>query len=371
MNVHVGGRITTIPVTSDAGIRVQNGPSTDGIIDQPEPRYFMRTRTCLLMSLMVSAFASITDGAEKPFAVEEGFVSLFDGKSLAGWVGSLDGYTVEGGNLVCVAGGRGNLLTEKEYSNFVVKFEFKLTDGANNGLGIRCPKLADGNLHIDGTELQILDDTAEKYKSLKPYQYHGSIYGVVAAKQGSLKPLGEWNQQEVTVQGRQLKIVVNNMTIVDADLDDATRSGTLDGQAHPGLERSRGHLGFLGHGDRVDFRHIQIKELPLLHTRDNLETVKQKISKNSAVLVDVREVSEWDDGHVAGAISLPLSSLQKGLAPDLLAKSIPKDKIIYTHCFAGKRSLAAAEELSKRGYDVRPLKLGIQQLLEGGFTKAK
>lgn len=309
---------------------------------------------------------------EKPFVVEDGFVSLFDGKSLAGWTGSLPGYAVEDGNLICVAGGKGNLLTEAEYSDFVFKFEFKLTPGANNGLGIRCPKVAEGNLHIDGIELQILDDTAEKYKTLKPYQYHGSVYGIVPAKTGSLKPLGEWNQQEVTAKGRLVKIVVNGTTIVDADLDEATKTGTLDGTPHPGLARPKGHVGFLGHGDRVDFRRIRIKSLAeLTHTSDSLDTVKQRLAKKEAVLLDVREPSEWNEAHVEGAISLPNSKLQKGLDAESLSKIIPKDKIVYTHCKAGRRALAAAEELSKQGYDVRPLKPGIQELLDAGFLKAK
>ncbi len=309
--------------------------------------------------------------ADSPFVAEEGFVSLFDGKSLAGWTGSLSGYAVENGNLICVAGGKGNLLSEKEYADFVIKFEFKLTEGANNGLGIRCPKVAEGSLHLDGIELQILDDSAEKYQGLKPYQYHGSVYGVVAARQGSLKPVGEWNRKEVTVQGRRVKVVVNDKTIIDADLSEASKSGTLDEQAHPGLNRPRGHIAFLGHGDRVDFWHIQIKELPLSHTQDSLETVKQRLKDNSAVLVDVREISEWNESHVANAISLPISSLQKGIDTDALLKIVPKDKVIYTHCKAGRRSLAAAQELQKRGYDVRPLKPGIQELLDAGFPQSK
>lgn len=189
------------------------------------------------------------------------FVSLFDGKSLKGWTGALDSYTVEGGNIVCVTGSSGNLQSEKEYGDFVLRFEFKLAPGANNGLGIRCPKLAKGNLHLDGTELQILDDSAEKYTSLKPYQFHGSVYGIAPAKRGSLKPVGEWNSQEVTCQGRRVKVVVNNTIIVDVDLDEATAEGTMDGQPHPGLKRERGHIGFLGHGDRIEVRKVEIKEL--------------------------------------------------------------------------------------------------------------
>lgn len=206
------------------------------------------------------AFAAEEKPGEK--ADEAGFTSLFDGKSLAGWTGATESYKVEDGAIVCVTGSAGNLLTAKEYANFTVRFEFRLTEGANNGLGLRCPPTAKGNLHLEGTELQILDDTAEKYKTLKPYQYHGSVYGIAAAKTGHLKPLGQWNSQEVTCDGRKIKVVLNGVVIVDVDLDQATANGTLDGQAHPGLKRAKGHVAFLGHGDRVDVRHVRIKELP-------------------------------------------------------------------------------------------------------------
>lgn len=190
-----------------------------------------------------------------------GFVSLFDGKSLDGWLGAKEAYAVEDGAIVCKTGTAGNLLTAKEYADFVLRFEFKLTPGANNGLGIRCPLRAQGNLHLEGTELQILDHNHPKYAGLKPYQYHGSVYGIEPAKKDFLKPLGEWNEQEVTVQGRHVKVTLNGHVIVDVDLDAATAKGTLDGQEHPGLKRAAGHIGFLGHGDRVEFKSIQIKEL--------------------------------------------------------------------------------------------------------------
>ena len=199
--------------------------------------------------------------AHSAAAEDEGFVSLFDGESLRGWIGAVDSHLVVDGAIRCKTGAAGNLLSEREYADFVLRFEFRLTAGANNGLGIRCPKVPQGNLHLDGIELQILDDSAEKYKDLKPYQYHGSVYGVVAAKRESLKPVGEWNSQEVTVRGRQIKVILNGTVIVDADLDKAAQPQTLDGQEHPGLARRQGHLGFLGHGDQVDFRKIRIKEL--------------------------------------------------------------------------------------------------------------
>jgi hypothetical protein len=221
----------------------------------------MRRTSIAFLTLSLSWCLALTDASAEPPANDEGFVSLFDGKTLHGWKGS-DGYRVEDGNLVCVQGGKGNLLTEKEYRDFVLRFDFKLTPGANNGLGIRCPFRPDGNLHLDGIEIQILDDSAEKYATLKPYQFHGSVYGLVPAEKGSLKPVGQWNSQEVTVKGKQIQVVVNGKKIVDANLAEALQAGPLDGASHPGAERTHGHIGFLGHGDRIEVRHIRIKELP-------------------------------------------------------------------------------------------------------------
>jgi hypothetical protein len=110
-------------------------------------------------------------------------------------------------------------------------------------------------------ELQILDNSADQYRDLRAYQFHGSIYGVVPAKRGFQRPVGEWNHQEVIARGRRIIVILNGETIVDADLDEASASGTMDGREHPGLGRTRGHIGFLGHGSRVEFRSLWIKEL--------------------------------------------------------------------------------------------------------------
>jgi len=187
-------------------------------------------------------------------AEEEGFVPLFNGKDLTGWIGDTKGYVAEDGKIVCKPGG--NLYTEKEYSDFIVRFEFKLTPGANNGLGIRTPPK--GRPAYDGMEIQILDDTAEKYAKLQPYQFHGSIYGVVPAERGHQKPVGEWNVEEVTAIGPKIKVVLNGVTIVDANLDEIKE--TMDHREHPGLHNKSGHIGFLGHGSVLEFRNIRVKE---------------------------------------------------------------------------------------------------------------
>ncbi len=113
-----------------------------------------------------------------------GFVSLFDGISLTGWQGATDGYTVVDGAIQCLPGKGGNLLTEKEFSDFELRMEFRLPPGGNNGVGLRAP--AQGHVATEGIEIQILDNTAEKYKTLAPYQYHGSVYGLIPAKRGYL-----------------------------------------------------------------------------------------------------------------------------------------------------------------------------------------
>lgn len=205
--------------------------------------------------------AALLSGPALAAAVEKdaGFVSLFDGTSLAGWIGDTDGYAVEDGNLVCIATRGGNLFSAGEYSDFIIRFDFKLPPGGNNGLAIRSP--LEGHVATDGMEIQILDDTAPKHANIKPWQHHGSVYGIVPAEEGHCKPVGEWNSEEVTVQGRRVRVVLNGATIVDADLDAASTPETIDQKPHPGLKRDRGHVGFLGHGSRVELRNIRIKDL--------------------------------------------------------------------------------------------------------------
>ncbi len=190
----------------------------------------------------------------------EGFVSLFNGLDLSNWAGNEHSYSVEDGTIVIrPAKSGGNLYTAKEYADFIFRFEFKLTPGANNGLGIRTPM--EGNAAYDGYELQILDNTAEVYAKLEPYQYHGSVYGIIPAKRGYLNPVGEWNSQEVYVKGDQIRITLNGTTILDGDLKEASKNGTADHQEHPGLLRTSGYIGFLGHGSLLWFRNIRVKKL--------------------------------------------------------------------------------------------------------------
>ncbi|MGY0041257.1 3-keto-disaccharide hydrolase [Pedobacter sp. NJ-S-72] len=204
----------------------------------------------------------------KPFELsaaekKDGFKVLFDGTNMHSWMGNTTDYVIEDGNIAIRPkpgkGSGGNLFTKDEYSDFVFRFEFQLSPGANNGLGIRAP--LEGDAAYEGMELQILDNDAPIYKDLHVYQYHGSIYGTIPAKRGFLKPVGEWNYEEVIVKGPKVKVILNGTAILDADITDARKNGAADGQKHPGLMRDSGHIGFLGHGSPVQFRNIRIKDL--------------------------------------------------------------------------------------------------------------
>lgn len=193
---------------------------------------------------------------------DNGYELLFNGSDLNNWTGNKEAYKVENENILVDpkgGGSGGNLYSKSEYSDFVLKFEFNLTPGANNGLGIHAP--LEGDAAYLGKEIQILDNNHPKYENIKSWQAHGSVYGVIAAKRGALLPVGEWNKEEVIVKGSLIKVIVNETTIVDGDVLEASENGTLSGRDHPGLLKTTGHIGFCGHGDEVRFRNIRIKSL--------------------------------------------------------------------------------------------------------------
>jgi hypothetical protein len=183
----------------------------------------------------------------------EGFVPAFDGESLAGWQGDVGGYEVVDGAIRCKAGAAGVLFTRDVLGDFSVRLEFLLPAGGNNGLALRYP--GKGDPARAGIELQVLDDDAPKHAALQPWQYHGSAYGVAASQRGYLRPVGEWNFQEVTAKGTRYTVVLNGTTILDVDV--AGLPSVLE--QHHGKDHREGHFGFCGHGDAVAFRRIAIK----------------------------------------------------------------------------------------------------------------
>lgn len=179
--------------------------------------------------------------------------SLFNGKDLSGWSG--EGYAVEDATIVCMPEGK-VLMTEQTFSNYIFEFDFKLPPGGNNGLGIHYPGAGDGA--YAGMEIQILDNSDPKYEALKDNQFNGSLYLLAPAKKSGLKPVGEWNHERVTVSASALMVELNGEIILRANLDDLIARNPQ----HEGAKRRSGHLAWLGHGDRVAFRNIQILETP-------------------------------------------------------------------------------------------------------------
>lgn len=205
------------------------------------------TRPLSVLALLAVATLLMQAGAQEPSATlskeeaDQGFVPIFDGKSLDGWRDT-KGYAAEEGNFVCLKKGGGNIFTTKEFGDFIFRFDFKFEPGGNNGVSVR------------GHEIQILDDYADIHKNIKPCQYHGSIYCKVPAKRGSTKKAGEWNTEEIKVKGTQWTVTVNGTVIVDADIS------KVQGLEAP-AKLTKAPLGFRGHGTRVEFRNLRIKEL--------------------------------------------------------------------------------------------------------------
>ena len=233
---------------------------------------------CTLAGMLVLAIGASSLGAEASQAVQptgltpeeaqDGFVSIFNGKNLKGWVGlngNTDSYYAKDGLLICKDLGKEHIFTEKEYANFILRLEIKLDSGSNNGVGIR--DQISRQPHLEGNEIQVLDDTYYpcwkhgQKRELKVYQYHGSLYGVLPAKTGHLKPVGEWNEEEIVCDGRHLKVTLNGTVILDCDLD---KVQPIDEHEHPGLKYAAGRIGLHAHGNHgaeVFFRNLRIKEL--------------------------------------------------------------------------------------------------------------
>jgi hypothetical protein len=187
-----------------------------------------------------------------------GFEPVFDGKTFDGWAGPLENYQIVDGAILCKPGKGGTIYTKNEYRDFKARLEFKLPPGGNNGLAIRYPGAGD-TAYVGMTELQVLDNTAAKYATLDPRQFHGSAYGMVPALTGYQRPVGEWNFQEVTVRGSKIIVELNGTRILDADLNKV--KDFMANSPHPGKDRKSGHFGFAGHGDPVQYRNVAIKPL--------------------------------------------------------------------------------------------------------------
>ena len=191
-------------------------------------------------------------------AQADDFKPLFNGRDLSGWqpvAGAAGHWKVQDGLLYC-AGGGGWLSTTEEFDNFELELEFRVPEGGNSGVFLRAPH--EGNPAYAGMEIQVLDDHAEKYADLRPTQYTGSIYDVVAASPRVTKKAGAWQKMQIRCDGPQIQVTLNGTRIVDANLDQHADKV----ETHPGLKRSGGHIGLQNHGSRLDYRNLRIRPLP-------------------------------------------------------------------------------------------------------------
>jgi hypothetical protein len=199
-------------------------------------------------------------------AGEKGFTELVNGKDLSNWQGSVENYEMKDGVIYCKTGKGGNLLSKEEFGDCIIRTEFILPPAGNNGIALRTG--LDGNAAGGGLEIQVIDSDGYNAKmaaagkpGLKDFQYHGSIYHLLGAKHGYLRPVGEWNYQEVTVKGNQITVTLNGTKILDANLDEVDRSKLDPKQTPKGLDKKSGFIGFAGHNDPVGFRSFRVKKL--------------------------------------------------------------------------------------------------------------
>lgn len=245
---------------------------------------------------------------------------LFDGSTLKGWKG--EGYAVENGAIFCTPKGS-FLQTEKEYGDFVLDFEFQLSPGANNGIGLRYP--GSGDAAYTGMEIQVLDDHHEKYKTIAPWQFHGSVYGVQPSTQSEksqLKPTGEWNRQQIVCIGDHVKVILNGVTITDVYL---TGKKPIHDAQHPGLERKSGTIAFCGHGDRVGYRNLKVKSFaPAAPTLSG--NADNTAPAGFTALFNGKDLTGWK-GLLAGPAEFPAG--RRGLTPEQLAElQKPADELM-------------------------------------------
>jgi hypothetical protein len=228
----------------------------------------------LLFPLLGAALVAHSPAAETQATTRP----LFNGKDLTGWTG--DGYVVEDGAIVATSAAK-NLVTTDTFASYILDFDYQLTPGANNGLGINYP--GEGDAAYTGLELQILDDSDPKYKDLKDSQLNGSIYLLSPAKKGALKPVGEWNHERVTVTNTGISVELNGQMILRRNLDDLANRNPK----HQGAQRRSGHIALLGHGDKVAFKNFQIQEIA---PPANVEGVK---AAGYTPLFDGKSLAGW------------------------------------------------------------------------------
>ncbi|MCH8127368.1 DUF1080 domain-containing protein [candidate division KSB1 bacterium] len=190
---------------------------------------------------------------------------LFNGKDLSGWqpIGSPEGsWQVEDGVLFTDGKGGGWLSTTQEFANFKLELEFRVPDGGNSGVFLRAPH--EGDPAYTGMEVQVLDDYAEKYAKLRPWQYTGSVYAVQAPSSRASKKANEWQKMIIICNGPKVTVVLNDIEIINTNLIDHLEKA----RTNPGIKRRKGYIGLQNHSTKIEYRNIRLQELELV-TSDN------------------------------------------------------------------------------------------------------
>ncbi len=218
----------------------------------------MRVHRTVVLSLLALAVGTAS--------AQSGWVSLLPNSSLTGW--QVDGqpkFHFEDNRLVFEGESRGRLLTQRTYRDFILRMEFRNGPGANNGIALRAPFGWQASRY--GMEVQILDDFTANRAEVGNHSLCGAIYGVVPVRFSAVRPPNQWNTMEITCRGRHIKVVLNGSVVVDTNLNTIHDIGLI--RERPGFLREEGHIGFVAHSGRVEFRKMEIRELPTLPRRLN------------------------------------------------------------------------------------------------------
>lgn len=322
-----------------------------------------------------------------PETIDEGFVPLLCDTNLTGWAGATAVYSVSPDMVLechperkLPAGQRADLWTARPYTNFVLRFEYVMPPNGNNGLGIRMAPGRDAA--YDGMcEVQLLDDGGSEYYDaaagkdrLQPYQYTGSIYGVVPARRDNVdrqiwgkdknfagggsyaRKAGMWNFAEVKVAGSEIEVWLNGYRISRADVTQWRGDGdTVDGKRHPGLHNVAGPIGWLGHGYAVKWRNIRIRELA---ADAKIGDVPDAMTPPDGFAVffagKESDLANWKgvtteegfDNPVVREQAAPekLAAMQRKADADMRAHWTVRDGVLYFDGFRGGYSLATARD---------------------------
>lgn len=247
-----------------------SGLSTVG----PATTWDMRTTPSLvllaLLGLLVPSLPTRGATAETAPPAKSGrWQNLFDGRSTAGWRGfkkdgfPAQGWRVEAGCLVHASkGGGGDIISERSFQEFDLRWEWKVAPGANSG--VKYFILEERGAPI-GHEYQLIDDERHADAKVGPHRQTAAFYDVLPAQRRPTKPAGEWNRSRILVRGTRVEHYLNGSLALRYEMGSAevveaiarSKFKKVEGFGKP----VAGHILLQDHGDEVWFRNIRLKDL--------------------------------------------------------------------------------------------------------------